>query len=534
MSAVKSTTADWPPNRGWWWEAALVLLLCYLKAGWPPPDVNEAHYLAQAKHFWEPDWGARDFFLASPDAHAPFYFVFGWMTTLVSLPTAAWIGRLATWSLIAIAWQRLSWAIVPVPLAAVISGGLMIVLTTVGHMAGEWIIGGVEGKSFAFALVFFGLEQMVRGRWNAAFVLLGGAAALHVLVGGWAVAACGVAWLLMHGRQAKPLSIAPGLVGGFLLSLCGLLPVLLLNHGADAQTIADANYIYVYERLSHHLVFHEFPHVWMARHAALAVLFFALVAWLKRSSAGNEVQRLAAFMAGAVLFVLIGIVIDQALLNHLDLAASLLRFYWYRLSDVMVPCGVALLLPAAVARLSSTRPQLAAWLQMALLLLATVPILVWNYQYQQLPLPGSIRQTWQQEDEPRSAEETLERFQDWRAACKWIEANTEVDALFLTPKGQQTFKWYAARAEVVSLKDIPQDARGLVEWRRRMNDVYAPPVNRLGFAALSDEQLKELANRYEAEYVVIEKPHRALRLKRVYPTGSEVNATFAVYRVPKL
>ena len=79
MSNSPPTTAPCPPNRGWWWEAALITLMCYLKAGWLPPDVNEAHYLAKAKHFWQPDWCPADFFLNSPDAHTPFYVVFGWV-----------------------------------------------------------------------------------------------------------------------------------------------------------------------------------------------------------------------------------------------------------------------------------------------------------------------------------------------------------------------------------------------------------------------------------------------------------------------
>lgn len=534
MSTLPSTPAEAPPNRGWWWETALILLMFYLKAGWPPPDVNEAHYLTQAKHFWQPDWCANDFFLASPDAHAPFYFVFGWITLLTSLPAAAWIGRIVTWAAIAWAWQRLSWRIVPAPLAAVISGGLMVVLTTVGHMAGEWIIGGVEGKGFAFALVFLGIEQTVRGRWNTAFILLGGGAALHVLVGGWAVAACGVAWLAVSGRKPPILQILPGLTMGFLLSLFGLLPVLLLNRGVDAATITEANYIYVYERLAHHLVFHQFPHAWMARHAALVVLFFVLAYWLRQTASGAAVQRLMYLVAGAVGFAVIGIVIDQSTLYYPDVAAKLLRFYWYRLADVMVPCGVALLLPAAVEAIRLRRPQLAAWGQISLLLLALIPLLTWNYALQRHPLPGSIRQTWQQEDTPRPAEDTNARFQDWKNACAWAEANTPNDAVFLTPKGQQTFKWYAARAEVVSLKDIPQDARGLVEWRRRMHDVFSYPVNRFGFAALSDQQLMELANRYGADYVIVDTFVRTPGLQRVYPTADEANDSFHIYRVPRL
>lgn len=532
--SVPKSDLEVPPNRGWWWESALLLLLCYIKAGWPPPDVNEAHYLGKAKHFWDPTWAAGDFFLQSADAHAPFYFAFGWVTLLVSLPATAWIGRLLIWGLISLAWQRLSWALVPVRFAAVISGGLMIVLTQVGHMAGEWIIGGVEAKGFAFALVFWGLERMVRNRWNTTFVLFGGAAAFHVLVGGWAVVAAGIAWLAMGSQRPALVRLLPGLAGGFALSLLGLAPAILLSRGVDAATVQEANYIYVFERLPHHLVFHQFPHAWMARHAALAAVFFGLALLaLRTDRARLDVRRLLGFVGGAVGIAVVGIIIDQSTLYHDTIAARLLRFYWYRPADAMVPCGVALLLPLVIEQQRARRPQLAAWASVGVLLLAFVPLLMWNLQRQQHPLPGATLQTSQQGEQPLTMAEAEARHADWVATCRWIAENTPRDAIFLTPRNQQTFKWYAERAEVVAVKDIPQDARGIVDWRKRLNDVFAYPVNRFGYAALSDEQMAALANRYDASFVILDNSPRMPPWKKVYPLLDETNDTYAVYEVPR-
>src|SRR5690606_37270496 len=35
----------------------------------------------------------------------------------------------------------------------------------------------------------------------------------------------------------------------------------------------------------------------------------------------------------------------------------------------------------------------------------------------------------------------------------------------------QTFKWYAQRPEVVTWKDVPQDAESVIEWSRRLTRV---------------------------------------------------------------
>jgi hypothetical protein len=59
---------------------------------------------------------------------------------------------------------------------------------------------------------------------------------------------------------------------------------------------------------------------------------------------------LRGFVGGTVLIALTGIVIDQSLLHHLDVAASLLKYYWYRMSDVFLPLGVAIGLGGLIDR----------------------------------------------------------------------------------------------------------------------------------------------------------------------------------------
>ena len=86
------------PRADRWTAAAeimLIFLLFFLYAGWPPPDVNEAHYVAKAKHYWQPDWCPTDHFLASADAHLVFYWTFGWLTRLAPLASVASYSELA-------------------------------------------------------------------------------------------------------------------------------------------------------------------------------------------------------------------------------------------------------------------------------------------------------------------------------------------------------------------------------------------------------------------------------------------------------
>ncbi len=144
-------------------ELALIVLLCFCYAGSPPPGVNEPHYLGKAKHHWDPSWCAGDFFFESADAHGVFYWTFGWTTQFLTLPAAAWIGRLAVWSLFALAWRMFIHGLTAIPWMSALSAGVYLALVRYCHMSGEWVIGGVEAKGFAYALVFLGLSALVRG-----------------------------------------------------------------------------------------------------------------------------------------------------------------------------------------------------------------------------------------------------------------------------------------------------------------------------------------------------------------------------------
>ena len=109
-----------------------------------------------------------------------------------------------------------------------------------------------------------------------------------------------------------------------------------------------------------------------------------------------------------------------------------------------------------------------------------------------------------------------------------------VDARFITPRMQQTFKWYAGRSEVCAWKDIPQDAAGLVAWWDLFRELYPRAVNRAGLAIHGEPRLQELAAEHGATYVVIDrtKSRRQLLLPRVYPTDVLQVSNYEVYRFP--
>lgn len=504
-----------------------IWLLFGLLASAPPPDVNEAHYLAMARHHWDPSFCPQDFFLSSGEAHGAFYFFFGGVTTLCSFSSAAWIGRLLVWGLLAWSWERLSQAVLPGRWIPLLSAALFACLLQRGHMAGEWVLGGVEAKGFAYAFVFLGLEAVVIGRWQRAWPLWGLAASCHVLVGGWAVVAGLLAWAMSGHDRPRALAMLPWLLLGFLFSLPGLLPALTLNSGVDAETTQLANQIYVFQRLSHHLVFHEFAPQLIARHCGL-LLVTASLAWIIGWNVRQ--RRLLRVMAGAVAISVTGLVIDLATLSSPDLAAGLLKYYWFRLADVMVPVAGSFLLLGLFHQRLADHYRVAS---IGLTLLTAVSAASSFLSVQAVmrdPRPLGITQA-----APSSESHRLKRirFRDWQLACGWISENLPSDALVLTPRHQQTFKWYAQRSEFVNWKDVPQNASAIVEWKERMLAAYPPESVWQGLAGLGEARLIELAERYGFQFILIDRSRSRRRpeFERVFPPEGE-SRMYELYRVP--
>ena len=516
-------------------EVALIFLLLFVFTTRPPPGDDEPHYLGKAKQYWDPDWLAGDFFLETPDAHVVFNWVIGRLTLYFSLDAVAWIARCAAWLSLAVAWRRLSRAILPRPLVSLWTIALFLVFQEHGTAAQEWIVRGVEAKCFAYVFVLLGLEQIVRGRWSWVWPLLGAGAAFHVLVGGWAVVAAFLAWIATNERTPL-VKMLPSLIVGGLLSLPGLVPGLLLSWKADPEVVAQANQIYVFDRLSHHLVVYDFA--WRNKlQFTLVLAAWLLVCFLMRSTPAEGEPTglpLRRFVLGTIVIGIVGLIIDQttAILESSDLAASLLRFYWYRLADVMVPLGLAFALAEWTLGERKWPPK--KYTDAMLFVFILMPLLVIAWHALERRSDGRPMADVQS----HIGEHDMAEYHAWRSTCQWVRENTSDDARFLIPPSISSFRWYAQRSEVVSRKDIPQNAEGIVEWSERVATVnrWYRSVAKDGLTPKVHDELLELAaaEKYDFQYVIIHgrELSRPSPLEEVYASDFGPSPDFVVYRVP--
>jgi hypothetical protein len=590
-------------------EIVLIFGVFAVQGAWPAPDVNETHYLGKVIHYWNPDWVRGDPFMESPNPHKVFCWTFGWLSLWFSPTALAWTGRALAWAGLAWAWRRLSWAVAPRPWCSVLTAALFGCLVQRCHMAGEWVIGGAEAKPLAYVFVFLGVESLVRDRWNRAFVWFGAACAFHVLVGGWAAMAAGIAWLLCpcpKGERIQRLRLLwPGVLAGALLSLPGLVPGVALDWGADRATAQAAHYVYVFERLPHHLTLGGIRPdfilrltllglfwLWLGRlvpspfgrgaggegleqgertqeaasgPSALTLalsqrergLFAESLSQRERGLFAEERRRLRGFVAGAIAIALAGAVINALAMVDRPLAADWLRYYWFRLADVALPLGVALEGVALAMRRQNSRGLTAPGMDCETCrndrgLLApgyscrsrfspsamALAILVAAYHVGDCGLDRLTVSV------PRS--HRIADYDSWRAACDWVVHSGAVprDAKFLVPRHAQTFKWYTGHSDVAVWKDEPQDAESLMQWWRRIEDIYGVKGDSPAFVgtkrgtiapgrpggprwhnSLAEEgasRLRQLGEKYHADLLIAERTDRLLELPVAYQNDGYV------------
>jgi hypothetical protein len=108
--------------------------------------------------------------------------------------------------------------------------------------------------------------------------------------------------------------------------------------------------------------------------------------------------------------------------------------------------------------------------------------------------------------------------------------NIPPGARFLTPRLAQTFKWYTRHPSVADWKDVPQNSKAMIEWWRRMGEIYSTgktPIRwRRTLSELGAGRLKELGQKYDADYAIADRSDPPLELDVVHNNG-----VYIIYRL---
>lgn len=330
--------------------------------------------------------------------------------------------------------------------------------------------GPIMPPTFAHALILFGIDAIVRKRWNLAFALAGATALLHLQIGA-------IWWLMLateasrQGVWRRPTVWLPGLACAVVLMIPALMDLWALAQQGLTHDIGTLDDVAL--RMPQHFEFNG------GRVAIVAIYLAAMIhVWRRWRERGDP--RAALY---APLVAIASALAVLTLLHYLDyyLVGSgwIARLQLLRLS-VFLPILAAFVLLAALPdrapRRSERWPLLVGGMIAALALGADV-------------YKGKIPTL--------DVHDYAQDKSDWADVCRWVRREGP-RALYVTPPGQTGFTAWSDRSTLVEFKINPDGGAGLAEWQKRLRAVSGGTLpeqsTRKGVAAALDDDYARLSN----------------------------------------
>ena len=269
-----------------------------------------------------------------------FNFIVGFFAVNFSIIKVIFIGRILSYILLIISYVRLAKSI-----------GLNILMTVSSYIiflfyfrhgigdAGEWFVGGLETKVFAYCFVLLSLSSFIRNDIKWGMIYSGLSLSFHLLVGGYHLFCLIPFFVITQSIDKnffiKLLKLIPYfLISGFL----GLIEVFSSSFLSDQSGIEKVGWdIYVNVRVPHHTVPEFSIKTW------LILNIFTVINIIFLKSKNQTKRYLSSYSLFSVVILLIGLLIYYNFDSHY------LRYYFFRSSDVMLPL-ITILLFASINR----------------------------------------------------------------------------------------------------------------------------------------------------------------------------------------
>ncbi|WP_437194041.1 DUF6798 domain-containing protein [Planctomicrobium sp. SH527] len=494
------------------------------------PAVNEPHYLSKAAHWWNPQWCAGDFFLESSNPHLVYYATFGALTQFFSFELTAILCRIIGMLIVAVGWQRMCTALTGNYWSGILALPVFMALQCMANLSGEWLFDGTESKVPAYGFLFWAIGEFVSNRFVRSSMFFGFAVSFHPIVGIWgiiaSIMACVSSYILTRtdffGTKDAPFPLAAiskrtlvlSITVGLICALPGLIPALLALTSDNPEASRIANRLQVGYRLAHHLDPTKFPKT---------VYIFLTIIWVLLSrDVPNSHQpsrwRLwwwRGFIFSAIIIAGVGVILGTgprpiALMPGVDWRCALLKFYPFRLADLFVPIAVSIAVTQAGLVWLRSNPTIPA-IRVTVYSIFVGSLLI--ALLHPIPATNPSRLSKQGKD-------------DWISTCKWIEQNTDPSSTLYSLDSGWAIKWYAKRPEYVNYKDMPQDAKSIVEWNNRLWTISNWRGAAMADGKVTPSELEELRKSTGIDYLIAGE-FGPIELDPVFQQG-----IYRVYRLP--
>jgi hypothetical protein len=482
--------------------------------------VNEPDVLIFARHFLDKSFIPNDWYLT---LSIPYRYVFnifaGALALAFPLPVVSITGRLVQYGLFAWVIQKFARHFA-LP-AYLLLPFLSLYIQFPNIIAGEWLLPAFEAKVFAYLAVFLALYYFMVQDYLKTCIFLGLSISFHVLVGLYGTFCLFGAFLANYRTYRADLQkLLRSLPLFFLMASVGLYAALQNLWGSFSHHSQGGAEIYAKLRNAHHV----YPSSWEGDlwtiKLGLFTLFLVIFFHLFREKGCRLISAFA--LSSLVLFGL-------GFMIYWIGADNLLKFYWFRFPDVVLPFwgffAAAVAVNYALKALDRTHRVFSQSLRSIALLLSGVILLGAGLHFTRFIAEAALagKFFYLQDMEP-----------DRREILFWIKHRTAPQAMFLADPFCEKFYLVAERPLFVSFKHAPQSEPDILEWHRRLKmcnnnnellefSFHNKAIVQQNFHNLDPDSVKKLAQTYSLEYFLTKK-NRPYPFRLIY-----ANETYVLY-----
>lgn len=502
-------------DERWNWGVAGILVFFMVAAAHFRPvfGENELVYLINPRRLMNPGFLAHDWTWQNASyGHFIFDLLISPLTLFLSDLGLALFGRLAAWGLVVSALIQLARTL-EIKWWGFVLGFAFWFYVGQSLAAEEWVVGGVEAKSFSYVFLLLALKSVLKENLGKTAIFSGLAICFHVLVGGWGAVGI-LAGLFGWGRNLswKKVFIFSGVT-----VLCGLPGLASAGFNLfQGGTMSEGSYaIDVFFRGPHHMDPYSFLSPARLLGMSAYGLFTVLMLW--KGFRREQAVILLLFLAAEMGIFSAGVLARQ--FHQL----SFLYLYPFRLG----PLFLLLFFSLGLVRFLETSFRTEKWslkmASVAVLLFALFQ--VWHHRIPNVLLNSSADTVvaWKKYF-------SKAREDDFSRLARWIKDHTPEESVFAVPPWEYRFWLFARRAQVVSYKTIPTNAAN-EEWLARLVDLNnGLPFQRKGshvleeikknYPDLSLRQLQKIRSQYQARYYLTVKERQDLPLGLLYSNPS--------------
>lgn len=444
-----------------------------------------------ARSVYNGEWLNNDWYL---NLKIPYRFLFsypvGYFSDKFGFLETIYAGRIISYVFFAISINRLINTI-RAPKSFIYYNLALIVFFSffgLGSGAGEWMVGGLDTKVFAYGFILLSISYFIEKDLKKCLAFSGLALSLHLLIGFYNILSFIPLILIYHKHSSKPISEIIKLLPFFIIpSSIGLYGIITQLTPVN-DSISNIGWdIYVNIRVPHHTI----PSLFSKKTWLFLILFSITNVLILLNTKIFKLKLISIYALATVTINIVGLIVFFIYGN-----SHLLKYYFFRFSDVMLP----LITTISITYYFSEKIKMYSIKTRNIIHSSTIIVVLMFYIL-------SVEQLY---SELKSNSNTESYDLD---LITWVKNNTDSNDSFIINPNLEMFYINYERPIFVSWKHSPQNNNDIIEWYNRLkllnggSDFTTLDNVTYNYPNLSENQILSIQQSYKnIKYIIMPKP----------------------------